>query len=74
MDNVVSMYNSGKTHEQILNYLKKNIDSVSLNITNENNEYVDIEIVKNVDIFTPGLNVILSNPYKATIKRVLPYE
>ena len=74
MDKVVDMYNNGKNENEIKKYLEKNSKDVSLKISNDNNEYINIEIGKDVDIFTPGLNVILSDPYNATVKRVLPYE
>ncbi len=74
MDKVVEMYNKGKSEKEIKEYLDKNISDVSLKITNENNEFINIEVGKDVDLFTPGLNVILSDPYNATAKRSLPYE
>ncbi len=74
MDKVISMYNNGDTHEKIKAYIDKNSSDVQLKITNENNEFVNIEIGKKVDIFTPGLKLILSDPYYATVSRVLPYE
>ena len=74
MDKVITLYNSGNTHEQIKDYLAKNSTDINLKITNENNQYVNIEVSKKVDIFTPGLNKILDDPYYASVKRVLPYE
>ena len=74
MEKVVELYNNGKTHDQIKQYLTTNTKDAKLVITNENNDYVDIEIMKEVDIFTPGLELVLSDPYNASVKRVIPYE
>ncbi len=74
MEKVVELYNNGKTHDQIKQYLATNTKDAKLVITNENNDYVDIEIMKEVDIFTPGLELVLSDPYNASVKRVIPYE
>ena len=74
MDKVVNMYNNNKTHEEIKSYIDKNVTDVELTITNDNNKYVNIEVAKEVDIFTPGLKLIIGDPFFATVKRVLPYE
>ena len=73
MSKVISMHEKGSEYSEIKEYLDSNIEDCDLKITN-NNKYIKFEIVKNVDIFTPGLNLILGNPYKVTIKRTLPYE
>ena len=38
----------------------------------EDNQYTDITITENVKVITPGLNLILGNPYKITVERVIP--
>ena len=37
-----------------------------------NKKYTDITITENVKVITPGLNLILGNPYKITVERVIP--
>ena len=74
MDKVISMYNNDKNYDEIKEYVNKNISESKLNITNDNNEYVVFEVGKEVEIFTPGLNLVLGDPYVATVKRVIPNE
>ena len=38
----------------------------------EDNQYTNITITENVKVITPGLNLILGNPYKITVERVIP--
>ena len=73
MSKVVSMYESGNDYNEIKAYLDSNLSDCELKINNDN-KYIKFEIGKNVDIFTPGLNLILGNPYKVSIQRTLPYE
>ena len=52
----------------------KEDEDISLEIANDNNEYIEFKLIKEVEIITPGLNLILDNPYKLDIKRVVYYE
>ena len=74
MDKVISLYNNNKSYDEIKSYVDKNISDATLEITNENNEYIVFEVGKEVDIFTPGLNLVLGEPYITTVKRVIPNE
>ena len=38
----------------------------------EDNQYTNITITENVKVITPGLNLILGNPYKITVERIIP--
>ena len=35
-------------------------------------KYTEIKITKSINIITPGLNLILGNPYKVIVERVIP--
>jgi Flp pilus assembly protein TadG len=74
MDKVITMYNNNKNYDAIKSYVEKNVSDSKLDITNDNNQYVIFEIGKEVDIFTPGLNLVLGDPYITTVKRVIPNE
>ena len=68
---VVKFYEDDYTYEQI----KKEIgDDIGLEITNNNEEKIVINIDKEVEIITPGLNLLFGNPYKVTAKKVISYE
>ncbi|MGM9881922.1 MAG: TadE/TadG family type IV pilus assembly protein [Bacilli bacterium] len=40
-------------------------------VVKEDNEYINIEVEDDVDILTPGLNLILGDPYRVTVKRTI---
>ena len=40
----------------------------------ESNGYYVINIYKEIKLITPGLNRILDNPYKISVKRVIYYD
>jgi len=62
---IVSLVKNGTTIEDIN---KKYLDITM----KEDNQYTDITITENVKVITPGLNLILGNPYKITVERVIP--
>lgn len=71
LNDVVSMYDDGKSIKNINSFLKKNDSTAKLKVTNENNENVIFTITSNVNISTPGLNKILDSPYKVEVRRVI---
>ena len=70
LESAIALYNDDKSYDEIVSKLDKDI---TLNISNDN-EYVYFEVSKDVNIFTPGLNAVIGDPYKANAKRVLPNE
>lgn len=70
MSEVVSMYQKGNSSLEILD--KLDIEA-SLDIKAEDN-YTIFYLVKEIDIITPGLNLILDNPYEITVKRSISNE
>ncbi len=56
----------------------KNIDEINsmysdVLITKEDgNDFVKIKLSENISVMTPGLNLILGNPYKIEIERNIP--
>ena len=64
---IVSLVKNGTTIEDI------NKKYTDLDITmKEDNQYTNITITENVKVITPGLNLILGNPYKITVERIIP--
>lgn len=74
MEDVIMLYKSENTYDYILQELHKDDKSLKLEITNNNNEYIEFKLIKEVEIITPGLNLILGNPHNLDVKRVVYYE
>jgi len=64
---VISLYQGGKKEEEIVDKLDFE-DDVFLKIENDN-EYINFNLTKEIDIITPGLNFIFSNPYQLKVSR-----
>ncbi len=68
---VVGFYEDDYTYEEIEKEIGKDIE---VEITNNNDEEIIISLSKGVEVLTPGLNLLLNNPYKVTAKKVISYE
>ncbi len=66
---IVTLFKNGKSIEEI----DRMYSDVSIDIE-DNNNYAKIKISKDMNIMTPGLNLILGNPYKISIERNVPNE
>ena len=73
MDRSISMYDNNENIEEIKQYVDKNISEAQFSIKYDNHDVI-FEIGKKVDIFTPGLNLILGDPYITSVKRTVPNE
>ena len=66
---IVSLYNSGKSIDEIKNIYPK------LTISDEiDGDYHKIVISDDIKVITPGLNRILGSPYKIMVERYIPNE
>jgi len=70
LDYVVDLYRENKVAE--INVYSNNND-FKINITS-NDEITTIELSKEAAIYTPILNIIMDNPYKITVDRVIYSE
>ena len=70
LDYIVDLYRENKMAE--INYYSTN-NNFKVDITN-NNKIIAIGLSKEVVIYTPVLNIVLSNPYKITVDRVIYSE
>ena len=70
MDDVITMYNNEVIEKEIEKNLNSDIKKTKLYIK-ENNKYIEFKIEKEVDIITPGFNLLFDNPYNVTSKRVI---
>ena len=70
LDYVVDLYREGK-RDEMNNYALNNEFKTNIQ---KNNDIVTIELSKDVVIYTPILNVVMSNPYKIMVDRVIYSE
>ena len=66
---VVTLFKNGKSIEEI-----DGMYSDLLIDEEDNNDYTKIVISKDINIMTPGLNLILGDPYKIVVERNIPNE
>jgi len=74
MEDVITLYKNENTYDYILKELQKDDEDIKLEIANDNNEYIEFKLIKEVEIITPGLNLILGNPHDLDVKRVVYYD
>lgn len=61
--------------ETIYNEVNKNkTNKINVSVSNMVDGYITITLSRNIDIITPGLNLILSSPYEIQASRVVKYE
>ena len=70
-NDVVKLFDDGKSYEEIESFLKKNDENASLRVENVNDESTNFYLSCKINIQTPGLNLILDNPYTVEVKRVV---
>ena len=67
---VITMYKVGKSEDDIKQALD---DGTLLDISLEEEDIV-FHLTKEIDIITPGLNLIFDNPYSLEVSRSTTYE
>lgn len=72
ISDVISFYKGGKSVEEIKDKLDFSKD-YQLTIF-EDNEYVNVELKKEISIITPGLQFVFDNPYLVVTKRSILNE
>ena len=73
MDDVITLYETNKDKDSISENLNLSKEKTNLEITKDN-EYINFVLNKEVEVITPGLNLILGNSYQASVKRVIYNE
>lgn len=64
---IVSMIRNGDSVDDIKLYYPE----LSIEVKNVNS-YIVINISENIDVMTPGLNLVLGDPYEVFVERVIP--
>ncbi len=72
INDVVNMVKNDESLEEIEKFVKEDTNrSTTYEITHDKN--ITVKLSSSIDIITPGLNVILDNPYEVSASRVI-YE
>ena len=66
---IIELYKNGKSIDEI----KNKYNDIEINTSIDNN-YLTINLKKEIEIITPGLNIVLDNPYIIEVERVVYYE
>lgn len=66
---IVLLINNGTDIEDI----KLKYDDLNIFLT-ESDKYKEIKITESVNIITPGLNLVLEDPYEIAVERVIPND
>lgn len=75
LNEVVDLYKNQKSYDEIADAMNlEEEEGVTLEIKNQDNEVITFFLKRDVEIITPGLNVIFDSPYTVTVERVLSYE
>lgn len=70
MDDVITLYNKEKDLSSIENSL--NLEKEKIKLESDTQEkYRNFILKKEIEIITPGLNLILGNPHVASVNRVV---
>lgn len=72
INDVVEMYNHDESYEAIKKHI--NNKKITLEFKNKDNKFVNIILKEKYNLLTPGLNLLIDNPYVISTKRVVYYE
>ena len=74
MSDVVDLYRNQKSFQKKKKDLELLEEDIQLEIQNNDNQTITFYLKKDVEILTPGLNLILDSPFPLEVKRVIAYE
>lgn len=75
LNEAVELLEEKKDYDEVIKLLNKNSSTkIKLDIKYKEDKYATVKIINEVDIFTPGLNLILSDPYEVFVTREVIYE
>lgn len=75
MPDVKELYKKNNSYSELLDLVKENNKDNKLTISKEeNNKYIRIKIYREIELITPGLGIIIDNPFEATTELVIKNE
>ena len=69
-NDAIKLYQDNKSEKEIIKKLTKDQANIKISFKTEG-DYTEIIVEKDLNIITPGLNLILKNPYTISVKRVV---
>ena len=66
---IIELYKNGKSIDEI----KNKYNDIFITTSIEDN-YLSLKLKKEIEIITPGLNIVLDNPFVVEVERVVYYE
>lgn len=73
LNDVVNMIENNEAEQNIVKFINKGSNKKTTYKVIKEEEYLTVKLFTSVDIITPGLNIVLDNPYKIEVSRVI-YE
>ena len=73
LNDVVNMVKNNESEKSIEKFINKDASRKTTYKILKDEDYITIKLFTSVEIITPGLNLILDNPYKVSVSRVI-YE
>ena len=73
LEESTNIYRETKSREEVAKYLNENNQETSL-VWFQDNQYLTLELKKDYDFLTPGLNLIFPENYQIEVKRVIYNE
>ncbi len=70
LEDVISMYETQMSKKDIEKKIQGQDQKIDL-VFEKDGKYTNIELTKDIEIITPGLNLIFENPYQIKVKRVV---
>ena len=62
-------------YDTLYDEINKNATSkIDVSLQEDNEGYLTVTLQRNIDLITPGLNLIITSPYPVTATRVIKYE
>lgn len=73
INDVVDMINNNEKSDIIMKFINEDTNKKTTYNVITKDKYIEVNLSSSINIITPGLNIILDNPYKIEAKRVI-YE
>ncbi|MBE6160794.1 MAG: pilus assembly protein [Firmicutes bacterium] len=73
LNDVIVMKENNKSLKEIKKNVHNDLKDTKI-VINDKDEYLEFKLSKQIEIVTPGLNLIFKNPYNVEVKRVIYNE
>lgn len=70
----INLMEKDYSYDEVYSTLKKQDKNIKLEVEYQENNMMNVKLTKELVILTPGLNLIIGNPYKINVERIVEYE